>query len=135
MARMRALLSLLFLAACTTAQPAQEPPRNYLAGTSWLRIDDEEANPHGATMAFTEDGASGHTGCNRWFTSVTHAGEALDFGNIGTTRMACQTEMQAGTERRFLEVLAATRYAHYDQDVLMLLDANQQIIARFNRSE
>ena len=132
---MRALLSLIFLAACTTAQPAPEAPHNYLAGTSWLRVDDEEANPHGATMAFTESGASGHTGCNRWFTSVTHDGEALDFGNIGTTRMACQTEMQAGTERRFLEVLAATRYAHYDQDVLVLLDANQQVIARFNRAE
>jgi heat shock protein HslJ len=132
---MRALLSLLFLAACTTAQPAPEAPRNYLAGTSWLRVDDNEANPHGATMAFTENGASGHTGCNRWFTSVTHDGEALDFGNIGMTRMACQTGMQAGTERRFLEALEATRYAHYDQDVLVLLDANQHVIARFNRSE
>jgi heat shock protein HslJ len=132
---MRALLSLLFLAACTTTQPAAEAMHNHLAGTGWLRVDDEEANPHGATMAFTEDGASGHTGCNRWFTSVTHDGEALDFGNIGMTRMACQTEMQAGTERRLLEVLEATRYAHYDQDVLVLLDTNQQIIARFSRSE
>jgi heat shock protein HslJ len=132
---MRALFSLLLLAACTTTEPAAESTRNYLAGTSWLRVDDEQANPHGATMAFTENGASGHTGCNRWFTSVTHDGEALDFGNIGTTRMACQTEMQAGTERRFLEMLEATRYAHYDQDVLVLLDANQQVIAMFNRSE
>lgn len=132
---MRTVLSLLFLAACTTAQSTPETPRNYLAGTSWLRIDDEEANPHGATMSFTENGASGYTGCNRWFTSVTHDGEALDFGNVGMTRMACQTEMQAGTERRFLEVLEATRYAHYDQHVLVLLDANQQVIARFNGSE
>jgi heat shock protein HslJ len=131
---MRALLSLLLLAACATGEP-MPTPHNYLAGTSWLRIDDEEANPHGATMAFTENGASGYTGCNRWFTSVTHTGEALDFGNIGMTRMACQTEMQAGTERRFLEILEQTRYAHYDQDVLVLLDANQQVIARFNGSE
>jgi heat shock protein HslJ len=132
---MRALFALFLLAACTTAGPAPEAPRNYLAGTSWLRVDDEEANPHGATMAFTADGASGHTGCNRWFTSVAHDGETLDFGDIGMTRMARQTGMQAGTERRFLEVLAATHYAHYDQDVLVLLDANQQVIARFNRSE
>ena len=132
---MRVLFSLLFLAACATAQPAPEAARNYLAGTSWLRVDDEEANPHGATMAFTEDRASGYTGCNRWFTSVTHDGEALHFGNIGTTRMACQTQMQAGTERRFLEMLAAARYAHYDQDVLVLLDADQHVIGRFNRFE
>ena len=133
--RLASALIALALAACTTAPPAPEAPRNYLAGTSWLRVDDDEANPHGATMAFTENGASGHTGCNRWFTSVTHNGEALDFGNIGMTRMACQTGMQAGTERRLLEVLEAARYAHYDQDVLVLLDANQQVIARFNRSE
>jgi len=132
---MRSLVSALLavaLSACTT--PAPETPRNYLAGTSWLRVDDEEANPHGATMAFTEDRASGHTGCNRWFGPFTHNGEALNFGDIGMTRMACQTEMQAGTERRFLQVLEATHYAHYDQDTLVLLDAQQQVIARFHRS-
>ena len=129
---MRALLVSLLLAACTTAPPPASG-HNYLAGTSWFRVDDEEANPHGATMEFTEREASGYTGCNRWFTSVTHDGEALDFGDIGMTRIACQSEMQAGTERRFLIVLEATRYAHYDRDVLVLLDANQQMIARFNR--
>ena len=131
---MRALFALLLLAACTTAEPPADT-RNYLAGTSWRRIDDDQSNPHGATMAFTEAGASGHTGCNRWFTSVTHSGEALDFGNIGTTRMACTSEVQQGTEQRFLQVLEATRYAHYDQDALVLLDANQQVIARFNRED
>jgi len=131
---MRALLSsLLLLAACATAAPAPSAPI-HLAGTSWLRVDDEEANPHGATMSFTERGASGHTGCNRWFTSVTQDGEALRFGNIGLTRMACQTQMQAGTERRMLEVLRAARFAHYDEDVLMLLDAQQRPIATFQRA-
>ena len=132
---MRALLSLLFLAACASAGPAQEHPRNYLAGTSWVRADDEQATPHGATIAFESDRASGHTGCNRWFSSVTHDGEALTFGNIGTTRMACQSETQAASERRFLDVLQATRYAHYDRDALVLLDAQQQAIARFNRAD
>jgi heat shock protein HslJ len=131
---MRALFALLLLAACATAAPPADT-RNYLAGTSWRRIDDDQSNPHGATMAFTEDGASGNTGCNRWFTSVTHSGEALDFGNIGMTRMACTSEVQMGTEQRFLQVLEATRYAHYDQDALVLLDANQQVIARFNRED
>lgn len=128
---MRALfLSLLFLGACSTAQPPP-PATSYLAGTSWRRIDDDQSNPHGATMAFTADGASGNTGCNRWFTSVTHNGEALRFGAIGMTRMACTSEVQQGTEQRFLPVLEATRYAHYDQHELVLLDAQQQVIARF----
>lgn len=128
---MRALLCALLLAACATAAPA---PPIHLAGTSWMRVDDENANPHGATMAFTERGASGHTGCNRWFTSVTQDGEVLRFGNIGTTRMACQTQMQADTERNLLQALRATRYAHYDQDALVLLDQEQQHLATFHRA-
>lgn len=126
-----ALLSLVTLA-CATPEPAAPATSSYLANTSWRRVDDLNANPHGATMAFTEEGASGDTSCNRWFTSVTHSGEELRFGNIGLTRRACQTEMQSATERSFLEALRATRYAHYDQDALVLLDAQQQVIARFD---
>ena len=123
----------LALSACATAAPAPAAPQsNHLAGTSWLRVDDLDANPHGATMAFTENGASGETGCNRWFTSVSQDGEVLRFGNIGTTRRACLTGMQAATERNFLAALRATRYAHYDQDALVLLDSEQNVIARFN---
>jgi len=132
---MRALLlPLLLLAACTTTEPPADT-RNYLAGTNWRRIDDDLSNPHGATMAFTEEGASGETGCNRWFTSVTHNGEALRFGSIGLTRRACTGEVQQGAEQRFLQALEATRYAHYDQDALVLLDENQQVIARFYRED
>jgi heat shock protein HslJ len=133
---MRALLfSLALLGACAAPElpaPSPAPSTSYLAGTEWRRIDDENANPHGATMAFTSEGVSGSTGCNRWFTSVTHDGEALRFGNIGTTRRGC-ADVQAATERSFLAVLEATRYAHYDRDALVLLDANQQVIARFYR--
>jgi len=121
----------LTLAACATSEPAA-PAASYLAGTSWRRVDDLNANPHGATMAFTENGASGDTSCNRWFAAVTHSGETLRFGGIGTTRRACQTEMQAATERSFLDVLRRARYAHYDQQALVLLDGEQQVIARFD---
>lgn len=131
----RSLLLAMLLAACAqTPAPAPGPATSYLAGTSWLRIDDENANPHGALLEFADDGASGYTGCNRWFASVTHNGEALRFGAIGMTRMACPTLMQRDTERSFLAVLEATRYGHYDQDALVLLDAQQTVIARFNRN-
>lgn len=129
------LLSLLFLAACTTAAPPSETPHDYLAGTSWRRVDDDQSTPHGATMAFTENRASGNTGCNQWFASFTHDGEALHLGAVGTTRMACTSEVQGGTERRFLAMLEHVRYAHYDQDALVLLDQNQQVIAEFNRED
>lgn len=132
--RVIAVLLALVVAACATPQ-APAPTASYLAGTSWRRVDDLNANPHGATMAFTDRGASGDTGCNRWFTSVTHNGEALRFGNIGTTRRACASEVQAATERSFLDVLGATAYAHYDDAALVLLDAEQNQIARFERED
>lgn len=128
---MRALLAAVFLTACASVGPAQTPI--HLAGTSWLRVDDEQANPHGATLVFEAARASGHTGCNRWFAAVTQDGEALRFGEIGTTRMACQTEMQAATERNLLAALRATRFAHYDPVALVLLDERQQPVATFHR--
>lgn len=128
-----ALLALTLAACAQTSEPAPNAPASYLTGTSWRRVDDTNANPHGATMAFTADRASGYTGCNDWFASVTHNGEALRFGGVGTTRRACDgAGVQIDTERSFLAVIEATRYAHYDQDALVLLDQNQQVIAEFN---
>jgi len=129
------LLALLLLGACAQT-PAQAPSADvaatHLAGTKWRRVDDLNANPHGATLEFSSDGASGHTGCNRWFASVMQNGEELRFGAVGMTRMACQADVSAATERSFLAVLDAARYAHYDRDALVLLDAQQNQIARFD---
>lgn len=130
-----ALISLLMSAGCaadvTTPPPENAPATSYLDGTSWRRVDDMNANPHGATMSFTTDRASGYTGCNNWFASVTHNGEAIHFGPVGTTRRACGEGVQTATERSFLAVIAAARFAHYDQDALVLLDDHQQVIAEF----
>jgi heat shock protein HslJ len=124
-----ALLGLL--GACVSTPPPNEPPSPTLTGTSWRRIDDENANPHGATLEFTERGASGYTGCNRWFSSVERDGAALDFGNIGTTRMACGADVQAATERSFLAALNATRQARVEGGELLLFDAADAEVARF----
>jgi heat shock protein HslJ len=134
MMRLLIVLAAFAVAACTTTDaPTPAPSTSYLNGTSWRRVDDMNANPHGATMAFSADRASGDTQCNRWFATVRHDGESIQFGEIGLTRRACTSQVSQGTERSFLEALRATRYAHYDQDALVLLDAQQQVIARFDR--
>ena len=129
---MRAAFLALWLAACAAQAPPREGPANHLAGTEWRRVDDENANPHGATMAFSAHGASGYTGCNNWFATVMQDGEALRFGDVGATRMACGAGVQTATEQSFLAVLRRTRYGHYDQDALVLLDKDQRQIARFD---
>lgn len=132
-----ALVALLLLTACaptaTTAPSGSTPTAAiHLSGTKWRRVDDTNANPHGATMDFDGNRASGHTGCNRWTADVTQNGEDLRFGMVAVTEMHCGAGVQMATERSFLAVIEAARYAHYDRDALVLLDAGQQIIAEFN---
>ena len=130
---MRALVfALALLSACTSAPPPSTSSLDYLNGTQWRRVDDENANPHGGTLAFEDGRASGSTGCNRWFATVTQEGNDIRFGQMGMTRMAC-ADVQTATERNFVAVIEATRDIHYDQDALVLLDAQQQVIARFDR--
>lgn len=125
-----ALVAVLLLSACASAPEAE--PTHFLSGTKWLRMDDVDANPHGATMDFIGNRASGYTGCNRWTADVTEQGEELRFGMVATTEMACTSPMQRDTERHFLRVLDQTRYAHFDQDSLVLMDSRQRQIAQFN---
>lgn len=131
-----ALFALALLSACA---PTPAPPPGglaaapiHLSGTKWQRMDDLNANPHGATLEFEGNRASGYTGCNRWTADVTQSGEELRFGMTAVTEMACTAGVQMATERSFLAVLEATRYAHYDQGALVLLDAQQNQIASFD---
>lgn len=127
----RILLSaMIALAACTTAPPAFD-----LTSTEWRRSDDANASPHFPTLAFTDRGASGFAGCNRWFSSVTRDDHALDFGNVGMTRMACQAESQAATERSFAAVLERTRGWRVEGEELVLLDEAGAQLARFVRND
>jgi heat shock protein HslJ len=135
-----ALLALALLGACaqtpTASPPADTVAPVHLSGTKWRRVDDTNANPHGATLDFSADHASGYTGCRRWSAPVTQDGEALRFGEVevivttGNGPIEC-AEVSTATEQSFLAVIAATRYGHYDQDALVLLDENQQVIAEF----
>jgi len=126
---MRALLATLALAGCVTTSPGR--PAIHLSGTNWT-MEDADSAPHSPTIAFLDARAYGFDGCNSWFASVEQDGEILRFVRIGTTRRACEAAPAAAAERRFLDVLAATQYGHYDQDVLVLLDAQQHQLARFN---
>lgn len=105
---------------------------NDLAGAEWRRIDDADANPHPPTITFEDGRASGYAGCNRWFASVTRAGDALRFGQAGATRMAC-AEPAMAAERRFLTVINATRAARIIGDELILTDEAGAELARFSR--
>lgn len=70
----------------------------------------------------------GNAGCNNFFGGYAHAGEALSFGRLGATMMACAEGMD--TERDFLAALeAADRHEIAGQ--VMTLFAGDNAVARF----
>lgn len=130
---MRAAFLALLLAACAAQAPLAAPAFD-LTGTHWQRADDDQAAPHFPTLAFTARGASGYSGCNRWFSAVTRDASALRFGNIGMTRMAC-AEAAMAAERNFADALERTRGWRADAGELVLLDETGNAAARFVRAD
>ncbi len=88
-----------------------------LTGTSWLAEDIggrgviDEAQ---TTITFEAEGrVAGSGGCNRYFGAATIKGDAITFGKLGSTMMACVPALM-DQEQRFFKALAATRSYRFD---------------------
>jgi imidazolonepropionase-like amidohydrolase/heat shock protein HslJ len=117
--------------------PAESPkaPESKLTEIEWtLAALGGEAIPgqtggRPITLSFSPDGrVSGSGGCNRVSGSYTRQGDALKFGPLATTRMACPA---MDLERRFLGALAATARWKIVSGALELSDASAKLLARF----
>lgn len=75
-----------------------------------------------------EKRADGFAGCNRFFGSYELDNEALKFGPLGATRMACPAEQEA-VERAFLAALAATTELRLGDTTLRLLAGEKEVAA------
>ncbi len=119
---MRAVVMALMLAACAST------PAGHGYEGDWKLSGATDPAP---TLSFTEDGAAGFSGCNRWFATLTeHRG--WRFTNVGSTRMACPG-LQMETERAFLSMLGSAHVAGITGDVLILEDESGVELARFER--
>ncbi|NEX19454.1 META domain-containing protein [Thiorhodococcus mannitoliphagus] len=79
-----------------------------------------------------EDRLSGHDGCNAYMSGYSLSGDALAFGPIATTRMACR----GGPERaeqagRYAAALTQAASYQLQGQELTILDANGKPMARF----
>jgi heat shock protein HslJ len=110
----------------TAATPAEF--RALVAGAEWelVRLG-AEAAPTGAgarraTIRFEADSAraGGFAGCNRWSAGYTLDGDAIRFGPIAMTKMACADGMQL--EQRVAAALEAARRFEVRNDELRLRD-------------
>jgi heat shock protein HslJ len=127
-----ALAALLLLAACASTDGSGSSWLGDLAGSEWIMLNEtRSATP--PTLAFGEDRASGYAGCNRWFASVGRTDQALEFGDVGTTRMMCSPpSMEA--ERTFVAALNDTMGFRIENGELVLYDISGADTARFRRT-
>ena len=122
MRRLAIFLTVLFVAGCavTTRVATMDLP-----GSTWeLVAMDGEALAGDAvpTLAFDEQGAvSGSTGCNTFSGEVAIDGNALSFGPLVTTRMACADPAANAREAAFLSAMeGVSGYTVDDQGRLVL---------------
>lgn len=134
---MRALLLVLFLAACAPPQVVKSDDAGAaplsLAGSHWVMMIEDTAD--GAPTIEFADGAraSGFTGCNEWFAQADTRDGGLRFEAIGMTRRACD-EAAMALERDFGDLLARTRSAMEQDGVLTLTGEDGNTLARFERA-
>lgn len=110
--------------------PAAEPTPPVTSGeldkTSWEfiwgEVDGETLSPFAdrpITINFEAGGISGDAGCNNYFSDYTIAGEMLTIGLIGSTMMACDSDLML-VEQQFLSALESARLYTMQADTLTL---------------
>jgi heat shock protein HslJ len=148
-----ALAMAMGLAAATVAQ--DEPAASGSPAASGPPASEELASPEGITWILQEqavegpaaleqlpqlvlaslimeDGqAGGSSGCNSWFADYTLDGQALTFGTVGSTMMACPGPQSAVERAFFTNLGAVAAWASVAGD-LRLSDATGQPIMRFS---
>ena len=92
-----------------------------LAGTSWTLSDLDSAGVTGTapTLVFTETDVNGTGGCNTFGGTYTTDGDAISFGPIASTMMACEGQSMEQETVYFAALDGANRYA-VDGDALTL---------------
>lgn len=129
------LAALILLGACastSTGSTTNTSPLGALAGSQW-RMQNETRSATPPTIAFETDRATGYAGCNRWFASASASDQAIDFGDIGMTRMMCSPPSMAA-ERAFATTLNDARGYRIENGELVLYDIGGTDLARFRRT-
>src|SRR5262249_32622005 len=123
-AKWRAVAALaLLLAGCTSSKQASPPPPSII-GPVWVAQNIAGAPVTGDTQITLQVGAdgraSGRGGCNDYTGPYTLSGDALSFGQMAATRMACAPAVMDQEQRYFDTLAKVKRYAVADDGALLL---------------
>ena len=130
-----ALCMAVVLASCAASQPAISSPN--LIKTEWQL---EDLGGKGvvdwarATLAFPgENQAAGNGSCNRFFGPVEIKGDAIHFGPLVATRMACLAGAVSKQESDYLEALRNAERFSVDGPYLLIYCKGMGKPLRFTR--
>jgi heat shock protein HslJ len=122
-------LVVLVLAACGDDEGSDATP---LEGTTWTltSVDGTDAAADATGQLTLADGqASGSTGCNSLNGSYTLEGDALSFGPMATTQMACEEPLMT-QETAVLAILEAAESYTIDGDELTITSPEGSLVYR-----
>jgi heat shock protein HslJ len=136
------ILAACFVSACSShnptgnsAEPSSAPVS--LTGTEWVLQDlaGKPALANGkAALAFPETGrAAGNASCNRFTGSVEVSGDAIKFGALASTRMACADNAVSSQETEYLKVLGAAKRFEWKEPNLRIYAEGYGQPLRFKR--
>jgi heat shock protein HslJ len=141
--RFLTLVVLIFVVSCSSHKPmdnsqkTSSPSSVLLVGTEWILTDfgGIAVVPNSkASLSFLEAGrAAGNASCNRFTGGVTITGNAIKFGQMASTRMACVDEAISAQENQYLQLLGeANRYEVNDNSLLIYVAGSDKPL-RFAR--
>jgi len=114
----------LLLAGCPSAPEHAGQGAATIVGPVWVAEEIAGAAASGdapVTLQLGADGrASGRGGCNGYSGPYTLAGDALHFGGLASTRMACAPTLMDQEQHYFDTLAKVTRYAVADDGALLL---------------
>lgn len=117
----------LLLAGCPSAPEHAAQGAATIVGPVWVAEEIAGAPVSGeapVTLQLGADGrASGRGGCNGYGGPYTLAGDALHFGGLASTRMACAPALMDQEQRYFDTLAQVARYAVADDGALLLMTA------------
>jgi heat shock protein HslJ len=111
-------------------------PAPQLRGTSWQLnvMGDHPALPPRPMLSFDQsDNVTGQASCNRYSAQVTISGQAITFGPIAATRMACGDAIDAQESAYFDRLGKATRI-DIEGDILKIFSGDDTAPLLFVRA-
>jgi heat shock protein HslJ len=131
------LVLVVSIISCTASHESQIMAHLSLFDTTWNLVEINQKTIDISKAAKTpriqfskkEMKATGNNGCNSFFANFDTVEDRLNFGPVGSTRMACQNWIEI--EMAFLAMLQAAQQYTIDGYTLLIMDKNGQEIGKF----